>query len=48
MNNEAYTKLEFTTIREMLAEHALCQNAKDKCLALAPDRSEANCRRRMD
>ncbi|MDL2253436.1 hypothetical protein LJC49_05100 [Ruminococcaceae bacterium OttesenSCG-928-I18] len=48
MNNDAYTKLEFTTIREMLAEHALCQSVKEKCLALAPDRRESVCRRMMD
>lgn len=48
MQNPSYEKLEFHTIKNMLAEHALSDRAREKCLALAPFMSESGCRARMD
>jgi dsDNA-specific endonuclease/ATPase MutS2 len=46
MNN--YKALEFDTILERLAEHALSEPAKSRCRALEPSLSEAEVRRWMD
>ena len=47
MQNPSYIKLEFNTIQTMLAEHALSDSAKEKCLALAPFMDEARCKNEM-
>ena len=39
--------LEFTAIKQMLADHALTGRARARCEALAPTMDEAECRRRM-
>ncbi len=45
--NQTEKALEFDTIRQMLAEYALCERAKERLRALAPTLSEAECRRRL-
>ena len=45
--NQTEKALEFDTIRRMLAEHALCERAKERLMALAPTLSEAECRRHL-
>lgn len=47
MQNASYCKLEFTTIKTMLAEHALSDSAKEKCLSLTPLTSETRCKNEM-
>lgn len=43
-----YKTLEFDKILEQLADNALSDNVKDRCLALVPSLNEAEVKRRMD
>lgn len=45
--NTQETILEFDRVKEMLCEHALCEQARRRLAALSPYRSEDECRRRM-
>ena len=42
-----YEKLEFTAIKEMLAEHALSENDKKQCRTQVPETNENSCHRQM-
>lgn len=43
MNQKVYHTLEYYKILERLADYASCEEAKDRCHKLVPDRSCGNC-----
>ncbi len=47
LNQDAMNKLEFNTLKAMLASHAQSDAAKAKCLALAPFMDETRCKNEM-